>query len=189
MPSSAWKKITHHAIPPYMHFPPFRVAHRSLYSVGHTPEHKVGLGKQLGRDKSDTKVKKDGILESPKMEVFRKFYSKRGSFERWRRAILLQEPGEFFYPSFVGDLLSAEHKTSTKTQFLLDNFGVGFWRLQNNEKKPFLSLWEEPQSPKSGETEEKYGLSNLFRLQFSCEARLNLPCFFQRENCSPKTPT
>ena len=84
----------------------------------------------LGRDKSGTKVKKDGILESPKVEVFRKFYSKRWSFERWRRAILLQEPGEFFYPSLIGDLLSPEHKTSTKTQFLFERMQLRSWILK-----------------------------------------------------------
>ena len=61
--------------------------------------------------------------------------------------------------------------------------------LKQRKKNIFEPLREEPQSPKSGETEEKYGLSSLFRLQFSCETRLNIPCLFQRENCSPKTPT
>ncbi len=140
------------------------------------------------------------------MEVFRKFYSERWSFERWRRAILLQELGEFFYPSLIGDLLSPEHKTSTKTQFLFERMQLRSWifklktyvsaaKMWSNEtalkqrKKTFFEpLREDPQSPKSGETEEKYGLSSLFRLQFSCETRLNLPCFSQRENCSPKTP-
>ena len=60
--------------------------------------------------------------------------------------------------------------------------------LKQRKKTIFEPFREEPQSPKSGETEEKYGLSSLFRLQFSCETRLNLPCFSQRENCSPKTP-
>ena len=60
--------------------------------------------------------------------------------------------------------------------------------VKQRKKTIFEPLREEPQWPKSAETEEKYGLSNLFRLQFSCETRLNLLCFPQRENCSPKTP-
>ena len=60
---------------------------------------------------------------------------------------------------------------------------------RKQRKKTIFELFrEEPQSAKSGETEEKYGLSSLLRLQFSCETRVNLPCFSQRENCIPKTP-
>ena len=76
------------------------------------------------------KVRKVGLLESPNEENFRKFWSKRWSFERWRRAILLQEPGEFFYPSGIGDLQSPEHTTSTKTQFLFEKMQLRSWILK-----------------------------------------------------------
>ena len=138
----------------------------------------------VGRDKSGTKLKKDGILESPKVEVFRKFYSKRWSFERWRRQILLQEPGEFFYPSLKGDLLSPEHKTSTKTQFLFEKMQLRSWtlklktyvsatkcgrmkRLENNEKRPFLSLSRKSPSQRNPEKLKK---NMVFQARFDCNS-------------------
>ena len=143
------------------------------------------------------------------MEVFRKFFSKRWSFERWRRAILLQEPDKSFFTSvnrgFAVSGAQNIHKNSifvrkdatSELDFEAENlhFHYKMWpnsnetALKQRKKNIFEPLREEPQSPKSGEAEEKYGLSSLIRLQFSCETRLNLPCFFQRENCSPKIPT
>ena len=115
----------------FLHFHNFRYR---LHQVGSTCSCRIlracHSAPQQGGTNLAHKVKKDGILESPKVEVFRRFISKRWSFERWRRAILLQEPGEFFYPSLIGDLLSPEHKTSTKTQFLFERMQLRSWILK-----------------------------------------------------------
>ena len=110
------------------------------------------------------------------------------------RAILLQELGEFFYPSLIGDLLSPEHRTSKKQNFCSEKCtsGVGFcsWKLtfplQNvvewngskiTKKSIFELFWEEPLWRKSREIEEKCGLSSHNRMQFPRKARLNLSFF------------
>ena len=140
---------------------------------------------QIGRDKSGTKVKKDGILESPKVEVFRKFYSKRWSFERWRRAILLQEPGEFFYPSlddwgFAVSGAQNIHKNSifvrkdatSELDFEAENLHFHY-KMWSNEtalkqrKKPFLSL--SGKSP-SHRNPEKLKKNMVFQACFDCNS-------------------
>ena len=83
---------------------------------------------------------------------------------------------------------------TSKLDFEAENlrFRYKMWSNETTRKQRKKTIFEpfreEPQSAKSGETEEKYGLSSLLRLQFSCETRVNLPCFSQRENCIPKTP-
>ena len=105
------------------------------------------------------------------MEVFRKFYSKRWSFERWRRAILLQESCEFFLPQFNAvpgaqnihkNSIFVRKDATSELDFEAENlhFHYKMWSnetaLKQRKKTIFEPLREEPQSPKSGETEEKY---------------------------------
>ena len=85
----------------------------------------------VGRDKSGTNVKKDGILESENSGIFiREILEKDGRLNVRNEQILLQELGEFFYPILIGDLLSPEHKTSTKTQFLFERMQRRSWILR-----------------------------------------------------------
>ena len=58
--------------------------------------------------------------------------------------------------------------------------------LKVRKKSISEAVREGPQYPKSRESEGKCGLSSLFRKQFCCETRLNLPCFSTRENCCPE---
>ena len=59
--------------------------------------------------------------------------------------------------------------------------------LKLRKKSIFEAFREEPPWPKSGEIEEKSGLSSQLRVQFPCKARLNLSYLSQRRNCSPKS--
>ena len=63
-------------------------------------------------------------------KFFREILQKDGRLNVRNEQILVQEPGEFFYPSCIGDLLSPEHKTSTKTQFLFERMQLRSWILK-----------------------------------------------------------
>ena len=121
---------------------------------------------EVNRDVSrevNRNVRKVGVLESPKVDFFRKFYSKRWSFERWRRAILLLEPGELFLPQFKRRFVVSGaqniHKNSLfvrKGATSVLNFGVENLRFRHRmwsnetavkqrKKTIFEPLREEPQ--------------------------------------------
>ena len=62
--------------------------------------------------------------------------------------------------------------------------------LKQRKKTFFESLWRALVTEIRRNWRKICGfLKPFFRLKFFCSTRLNLPCFFQRENFSAKTPT
>ena len=106
----------------------------------------------LGWDKSGTKVKKDGILESENSESFsQKFYSAK----RFYRGFAVSGAQNIQKGSiFVRKDATSELDFEAENLHFHYKMWSGETALKRRKKTIFEPLREEPQSPKSGETEE-----------------------------------